>query len=89
MTVLVGVIIGQPSGKVIQADATQIPLDNIYTYQRGDIYRSYKLEGGGLEANLSNPAPGIMMHAEIEHPDGSSSVMKMIASETNELLMLP
>ena len=89
MTVLVGVIIDQPSGKVIQADDTQTPLDNIYTYQRGDIYRSYKLEGSGLEANLSNPAPGIMIHAEIEFEDGSSSVMKMIASENSELLLLP
>lgn len=89
LTVLVGVVIGQPSRKVIQADGTQIPLDNVYTYQRGDIYRFYKLEGTGLEANLSNPAPGIMIHAEIESPDGSSSVMKMIASEANELLLLP
>ncbi len=47
------------------------------------------LEGSGLEATLSNPAPGIMIHAEIEFEDGSSSVMKMIASENSELLLLP
>jgi len=30
-----------------------------------------------------------MIHAEIEFEDGSSSVMKMIASENSELLLLP
>ncbi len=89
MTMLVGVITDQPLSKVIQADGTQIPLDNVYTYQRGDIYRLYKLEGQNVEASLSNPAPGIMIHAEIELPDGSSGIMKMIASESNELLLLP
>jgi hypothetical protein len=88
MSILVGVIIGEASGKVIQVDGRQIPLDDAYSYQRGDIYRFYRLEGSGLQLHLSNPAPGIKIHAEIEK-DGDSAVLQMVSSDRGELLLLP
>jgi hypothetical protein len=89
LEVLVGVVISEASRKVILADnGRQIELDGAYSYQRGDIYRFYREEGRGVEANLSNPAPGIKIHAEIEI-DGQSGSIQMIASETGELQLLP
>ncbi|MGO9005906.1 MAG: hypothetical protein ACLQB4_09105 [Beijerinckiaceae bacterium] len=89
MGVLVGVIIHEASRKVILADGgQQIEMDGMYSYQRGDIYRFYRMEGGSIQANLSNPAPGIKIHAEIEI-DGQSSGMQMIAPDRGELQLLP
>ncbi len=88
MGVLVGVILGEASRKVIIADGgRQIELDGTYSYQRGDIYRLHRMEGGVLNAHLSNPAPGIKIHAEIE-VDGHTSGLQMIAPETGELQLL-
>ena len=69
-------------------DGRQIPLDDAYAYQRGDIYRFYRWEGSGLGAHLSNPAPRIKIHAEIGD-DSGSVVLQGIFSETGELLLLP
>jgi hypothetical protein len=88
LSVLVGVNIAEASKKVIQTDSGQIPLEGMYTYQRGDIYRSYKFREK-LQCVVSNPAPGIKIHSEIETDDGMSFVMQMIASEQSELLLLP
>jgi hypothetical protein len=78
----------EASRKVILADGgRQIELDGAYSYQRGDIYRLYRAEGGSVQANLSNPAPGIKIHAEIEM-DGQSGSLQMIAPETGELQLL-
>ncbi|PWB90933.1 hypothetical protein C5688_08715 [Methylocystis sp. MitZ-2018] len=88
MGVLVGVILGKASRKVIVADdGRQIELDDTYLYQRGDIYRRYVTQGGTVSATLSNPAPGIKIHAEIDlegHPTG----VQMIAPESGELQLL-
>jgi hypothetical protein len=88
MAVLIGVVSGQASKKVIQTDGRQIPLDDAYTYQRGDIYRFYRFDGSGLEAHLSNPAPRIKIHAEIGN-DSGSVILQGILPETGELLLLP
>ena len=56
-------------------------------YQRGDVYRAYQLKDG-LTFELSNPAPGVKIHAEIEQ-DGEFRVMEIIASEQSELWLLP
>ena len=66
----------------------RIPLDDAYAYQRGDIFRFYRLEGSGLDVHLSNPAPRIKIHAEIGD-DSGSTVLQMISSEAGELLLLP
>ncbi len=88
MTVLVGVIIGQPAKKVLQAGAARIDLDDSYTFQRADIYRHYKKDDAPLNFALSNPAPGVMIHAEVEIA-GQSGTMKMIAPIQADLLLLP
>jgi hypothetical protein len=88
MAVLIGVVSREASRKVIQTDGRQIPLDDAYTYQRGDIYRFYRFDGSGLEAHLSNPAPRIKIHAEIGD-DSGSVVLQGILPETGELLLLP
>jgi len=38
--------------------------------------------------NLSNPAPGVMIHAEVEI-GGESGALKMIAPIQADLLLLP
>jgi hypothetical protein len=88
MAILVGVRLDDASRKVIQTDGHQIALDDTYSYQRGDIYRFYRLESDGLQPHLSNPAPGIKIHAEIEK-DGQSTVLQKIWSEKSELHLLP
>jgi hypothetical protein len=89
MAILVGVSLGDASRKVIQtADGHQIALDDTYSYQRGEIYRVYRLEGDGLQVHLSNPAPGIKVYAEIDK-DGESTVLQIIWSEKSELHLLP
>jgi hypothetical protein len=88
MAMLIGVIANEAPRKVIQGDSGQIPLDDTYVYQRGDIYRFYRLQGSGLQAHLSNPAPRIKIHAEIEN-DGGSCILQMISPKTGELLLLP
>ena len=89
MAFLIGVILREPSGKVIKmGGGREIPLDGAYFYQRGDIYRFYQHKSSPLEANLSNPAPRIKIHAEIGN-DSGSVVLQMISSETGELLLLP
>ena len=88
LAVLIGVTFGAASRKVIQTDGGQIPLDDAYVYQRGDIYRFYRFEGPGLQAHLSNPAPRINIHAEIGD-DSGSTVLELISPETGELRLLP
>jgi len=88
LAVLIGVTFGAASRKVIQTDGGQIPLDDAYVYQRGDIYRFYRFEGPGLQAHLSNPAPRINIHAEIGD-DSRSTVLELISPETGELRLLP
>lgn len=88
MSVLVGVNIDQASRKVILMGDRQVSLDGTYSYQRGDIYRYYRLNESELEIALSNPAPGIKMHAEVDK-GGDSAVMQMISSGRGELLLLP
>jgi len=89
MSVLVGTISQEPSKKIMQADNVEISLDDFYSYQRGDIYRLYKSNGGVLDANLSNPAPGIKVHAECEMPNGTIEIFKMVVPEDGELALLP
>jgi hypothetical protein len=80
MGVLVGNRLDEAARKVIIADdGRQFELDGRYSYQRGDIYRFYRMEGGGVPVKFSNPAPGIKVHAEIEE-NGQFSVRKRIAS---------
>jgi len=58
-------------------------------YQRGDIFRYYyRAEDQALLVELSYPAPGIRIHAEIENETGSA-VLQMISSEMGELMLLP
>lgn len=71
----------------MQTDTGQLPLDDAYSYQRGDIYRYYQARPD-LQVHLSNPAPRIRIHAEIGDGDASAA-LQMIAPETGEPLLLP
>jgi hypothetical protein len=86
--VQIGVNLGEASRKVLRVDGDQIPLDDVYVYQRGDIYRYHRFGGPGLQVDLSNPAPRIRIHAEIGD-DSGSVVLEMISPETGELRLLP
>ena len=88
MTILVGVIIAQAPKKVLENGTARIDLDDSYTFQRADIYRYYKADDAPLNIILSNPAPGVMIHAAVEHA-GQSRTMKMVAPIQADLLLLP
>ena len=88
LAVLIGLKLSEAARKVIQTDDRQIPLDDAYVYQRGDIYRFYRFDGDGLQVHLSNPAPRIKIHAEIGD-DSGSTVLEMVSPETGELRLLP
>ena len=88
LAVLIGVNLGEASQKMLKVEGHHIPLDDLYVYQRGDIYRFYRFDGSGLEVHLSNPAPRIRIHAEIGD-DSGSAVVEMVAPETGELRLLP
>ena len=57
----------------------------MYVYQRGDIYRFYPGGPAPISANLSTPAPGILIHADIE----GLGALQIIAPTSPELLLLP
>jgi hypothetical protein len=88
MTVVVGLVLPRPAKKALDNGTSRIDIDDCYTFQRGDIYRFYKKGDQDLEVKLSNPAPGIMIHAEVE-VDGESRIMKMVAPEQGDLMLLP
>jgi hypothetical protein len=88
VAVLIGVQLQETAQKVLNVDGQHIPLDDLYVYQRGDIYRFYRFDGNGLQVQLSNPAPQIRIHAEIGDDTGSG-VLEMVAPETGELRLLP
>jgi hypothetical protein len=64
-------------------------VDDLYVYQRGDIYKFYHWDGHSeLKAELSNPAPGIKIHAEIGNETGSIP-LQGISPPTGDLVLLP
>ena len=83
---LIGTVVREPT-KMVMTDGKgdQASLDGVYLYQRGDIYRYYSARSGSLNAKLSSPSPGVLIHAEIEGLAG----LRMIASPNSELLLLP
>jgi len=82
------VIVGKPTKLVLTDGKQQIEIDDCYIYQKGDIYRFFRKEEKDLNCELSNPAPGIMIHADIEIA-GQSGVIQMIAPNQFDLLLLP
>jgi hypothetical protein len=81
---LVGTVASEPIRQVM-TDGTTAPIDGMYVFQQGDIYRYYAAGSGPLNAILSNPAPGILVHAVIE----GLAPLQMIAPPNAELLLLP
>jgi hypothetical protein len=88
MRVAVGLIVRQPSRKVLQGKGISINLEDCYTFQRADIYRYYKVDGIPFSVTLANPAPGVRIHAEVE-VGGSIGTIQPIAPLQNDLLLFP
>jgi hypothetical protein len=88
LSVLIGVVLREPSRKVIQIEGGQIPLNDSYVYQRGEIYRFYRFDGSGAQGQLATPTPEIKIYAEVGD-DRGSTILKMISPETGELYLLP
>jgi hypothetical protein len=65
--------------------ATGVPIDGMYIFQRGDIYRNYAGGSRPVNAIVSSPAPGILIHAVIP----GLPPLQMIAPPNAELLLLP
>ena len=89
MAVLIGVILKNPSKKVIIAGDRQFALENKYSYQRGDIYTLYKIPNlEGSQFNLTAPSLGVKVHAELE-TDESTVTFSVISPESDRLFLLP
>jgi hypothetical protein len=82
---LVGKIASEPVQQVMTDGATQAPIDGMYIFQRGEVYRYYAAGRGPVNATLSNPAPGILIHADI----AGLAAVQMIVPPNAELLLLP
>jgi hypothetical protein len=84
---LIGSIIAKPT-RMVMTDSkggNRASLKGMYVYQRGDIYRFYPGGPAPISANLSTPAPGILIHADIE----GLGALQIIAPSNPELLLLP
>jgi hypothetical protein len=82
---LVGRVTGEPTGQVMTDGVTQVPIDGMYIFQRADIYRYYAAGSRPVNAILSSPSPGILIHAVI----AGLPPLQMIAPPNAELLLLP
>ncbi len=61
---------------------------NGYAYQRGDIYKKIEAELD-IKFELSNPAPGFMIHGVLERAGKMISAMSMTSSREKVLRLLP
>jgi hypothetical protein len=84
---LIGSVIPKPTRMVMtdSKGSKQVSIAGLYVYQRGDIYRFYPRGGSPISANLSTPAPGILIHADFE----GLGALQIIAPSNPELLLLP
>ena len=69
--VFVGAVSTQPTQKMISDGTNAWPVDDYYTYQKGDIYRESDLNlKGESRGELGSPAAGILTHAVMEVTPG-------------------
>jgi hypothetical protein len=85
ITTLVGKVSTQPARLAMTDGREAIPLDDLYLFQNGHIFRFYPAGNLPVNATLSSPAPGILVHAVIEGLGG----LQMIAPPNAELVLLP
>ena len=84
---LIGSVVSKPTRMVMtdSKGSNQVSIGKMYIYQRGDIYRFYPGGQAPISANISTPAPGILIHADIE----GLGALQIIAPSNPELLLLP
>lgn len=81
---LIGTIQQNPSWMIMSDGERTAPLDGHYVFQRGEIFRFFDLANGPVNAELSNPAPGVFINAVI-----GDMALEMRAPKTPRLLLLP
>jgi len=89
MSLLVGVIANeQPTLLLTRDGTTGVDLSDYYLYQRADVFQKVEF-GGSASADLSNPAPGIMIHAVFEQNGAPLMTLSSKAEREKVLALLP
>jgi hypothetical protein len=86
MRTLIGTVVDKPTKMILtDGQSDQVPIDGMYFYQRGEIYRFYPAGPAPVSVGISAPSPGILIQADIE----GLGAMQMKARANPELLLLP
>jgi hypothetical protein len=86
MRTLIGTVIAKPTRMVLTSgQGDQVPIEGMYFYERGEIYRFCPAGPAPVSARISRPSPGVLIHADI----GGLGAVQMIAPPNPELLLLP
>jgi hypothetical protein len=88
MRVFVGVLSRVQSTMQLISQSTRLDVDSLYIYQRGDIFQSVELRDG-LQIKLSNPAPGVVVHAIAEQPGAPPILLSPKVGREQTLTLLP
>ena len=89
MSILVGVVSEPPPTMQLKGDGlSTIDLSSHYMYQRSDVYKPIEVVEGASGV-LSNPAPGIVIHATLEKEGVPLRVLSPVMARDKQLLLLP
>ena len=84
----VGGILNEPSRNILTDGSFEVDMADFYTYQRADVYQLVQVVAGA-HVDFSNPATGVLIHAELEQNGKPVGVISSRAHRFKELLMLP
>ena len=70
-------------------DTEAADLSDHYVYQRTDVFQRMIVTAAGAEGTLSNPAPGVLVHAVFEENGAPQCTISARAGREQTLLLLP
>jgi len=74
--VWIGAVSTEPTKKMLSDGTSTWPADDYYTYQKGNIYREFRLNAQGqTTGELGSPAAGVLTHAVMEALPGQFGVI--------------
>ena len=90
MRFLVGTVsTGQSRMLLMAGDTEAADLSDHYVYQRTDVFQRMIVTAAGVEGTLSNPAPGVLVHAVFEENGAPQYTISTRADREQTLLLLP